>query len=135
MSDTHVLVTSTGSTNPIKVELDGSHHARKLYLTEYIFKGVPVTSGIPDSPIYSLVFENSQFQPNKISRTDRLSGIPLGLDTGTYTHHRVNPPIEIADFGGDSNNTRNLHNAHIRVVDQNNNNAIYTDAIFWFYFK
>ena len=97
----HLFVSSTGSTNPIDINIDRDTHKSmagfELWLDAYSIFGVPVVGGVPVNQYVSLVLEGI---PNHIEgtwlRNDNGRGVPLPI-TDENTRVFLTPGWKLGD--------------------------------------
>ena len=78
----------------------------------------------------TIIFENVPVKNTDWSRNDGLLGLPLPI-IGNFTYNQFNPPLWLWHTGIPVS----LNKFDIRVVDDNNQQAVYDRVVLWFYFE
>lgn len=82
----------TLTSNPQRVNFSDIATFKKLTINFYSVKGAPTTGGVPDSSVYYLKLNTSNFPHSHwINTTGGASGVPLTL-TGAFTTRDLSQP-------------------------------------------
>ena len=119
-----------GTSNPFKVDLQCNDMHTKIFLVGYSITGVLVTDNVPNNAYYNIIFENIPVKNTDWSRNDGLLGLPLPI-IGNFTYNQFNPSLQLWHTGIPVS----LNKFDIRVVDDNNQQAVFDKMVLWFYFK
>ena len=119
-----------GTSNPFNVDLQRNDMHTKIFLVGYSITEAPVTGNVPNNAYYNIIFENVPVKNTDWSRNDGLLGLPLPI-IGNFTYNQFNPPLRLWHTGIPVS----LNKFDIRVVDDNNQQAVYDRVVLWFYFE
>lgn len=110
------------------MEFNKEISTREIYLTRYSIKDAPVTTSVPDSPVYYLQIDT--LSSERWIHSDNLTGAPLLLD-GSYTAVNLARPIHVAS--GPRYNTRTTK-LRMRLCDNAGADASYSNVVLCFEF-
>lgn len=119
--------TNSGSAIPVRVVIDPTvKNVSSIWLTRYEVRGVPVTSGIPNVPVYYLDVGSMNGIPKKIRIKPQNFGAgdstPLSLN-GEVTRNELQFPIQIAVA-----NNQQLSDLSFQLYNADGTLAVYDSA-------
>lgn len=120
-------VINTAGNNPLEVKPEKQgNFVTQILLHAYSITDISVTSGVPDSLIYSIIIESHDSSANYGLRTDQKSGYPLRL-TGAFTTENCDTPIVVCEF----EQPVFIDNFTIRLKDVSGVDAVFEKYVFW----
>lgn len=119
--------TNTGSAIPTRVSIDPTvKNVASIWLTQYEIRGVPVTAGVPNTPLYYLDIGSMCGIPKKIRIKAVNFGagdsVPLSLN-GEVTRYEYQYPIQIAVA-----NNQQLSDLSFQLLNADGSPAVYDSA-------
>ncbi len=120
----HLIIHLSSSNNPARMQIVPNIVINQLYLNRFAIKGIPVTLGIPNSTHYTLKIAELPID-NEYYRNSGATGVPIIL-TGSYTAENYSPGQLIS-----RGENKSLGNITVSLVDEDGNNAVFSEGVFW----